>query len=556
MLLISVLGFSCLSVMVMTEDLIPLRMLNEFVYCPRLFWIEYVDNEFVDSEDTINGRFVHRNVDKVKSLPEDISDKFSARSIMLSSEKYGIIGKLDMVEGKDEHISPIEYKSGSMRDDNQAWETDTMQVAAQALLLRENGYTCDEAYIYYEKNRKKIAIPISENILDKTIEKIDEVKALLSTTKIPEPLIDSPKCIRCSLAAVCLPDEFVYLSAKGDDEIRRLYPARDDIYPMYVREQGAVIGKKNNQLTVRTKAETTTVNIMDISNLSIFGNVQISTQVMHELFRRDIPVCYFSLSGWFYGMSFGHFNKNGELRIAQYKSSIDERKSLNISRTIISGKIKNSRTLLRRNSKNRSEVALSELKKSIDDAMNAKTPQELLGVEGNAARIYFSNFTTMLKSDLKYEFENRNRRPPKDPVNALLSYLYAILLKDVTVSLVSVGLDPYVGFFHRMKYGKPSLALDLMEEYRSIVCDSVLLGLINNSIIKKDDFLYSGRSVALKDNSKKDVLSYYENRMDSLIRHPVFGYTISYRRTIEVQARLLARWITGEIKEYIPMSTK
>ncbi len=108
MLLISVLGFSCLSVMVMTEDLIPLRMLNEFVYCPRLFWIEYVDNEFVDSEDTINGRFVHRNVDKVKSLPEDISDKFSARSIMLSSEKYGIIGKLDMVEGKDEHISPIE----------------------------------------------------------------------------------------------------------------------------------------------------------------------------------------------------------------------------------------------------------------------------------------------------------------------------------------------------------------------------------------------------------------------------------------------------------------
>ena len=167
MLLISVLGFSCLSVMVMTEDLIPLRMLNEFVYCPRLFWIEYVDNEFVDSEDTINGRFVHRNVDKVKSLPEDISDKFNARSIMLSSEKYGIIGKLDMVEGKDEHISPIEYKSGSMRDDSQAWETDTFQVVAQALLLRENGYNCDEAYIYYEKNRKKIAVPISENILDK-----------------------------------------------------------------------------------------------------------------------------------------------------------------------------------------------------------------------------------------------------------------------------------------------------------------------------------------------------------------------------------------------------
>ncbi len=540
----------------MDNVFIPLRMLNEFIYCPRLFWLEFVDGQFTDSEDTIRGRFVHRNVDKSKPLHNEIEIGKTARSVTLYSEKYGISGKLDLLEMENGSVSPVEYKSGNMGKDGTPWDTDLYQTVAQVILLNDNGYKCNKGYVYYDRNRKRIEIIISDELVESTLSKISEVKELLNGETIPPPLVDSPKCIRCSLATICLPDETKYLSSGNFSDVRRLYPARDNAYPMYVREQGATIGKKNNQLIVKGKETSSTANFMDISSLSVFGNVQITTQALHELIHRNIPVCYFSLSGWFYGITTGNYNKNGELRVSQYQTSIDIQKSLSISKSIVAGKIKNSRTLLRRNGKPENKNALMELQTLIEKTATSVTSQELLGIEGNAARIYFARFPTMLKQQFKYDFESRNRRPPTDPVNALLSYVYSLLVKDVTVSLIVVGLDPYVGFFHKMKYGKPSLALDLMEEYRSIVGDSVVLGLINNSIIKESDFIHSGKSVAIEENARKKVIQYYENRMDTLIRHPLFGYTTSYRRTMEVQARLLSRCITGEINEYIPLTTR
>lgn len=538
----------------MDENLIPVRMINEFVYCQRLFWLEFVDKEFVDSEDTVNGRFTHRNVDKETFFPEK-SKEGKATSLLLSSEKYGIVGKIDLTEIKDGYAIPVEYKSGGVDREGQPWDTDLYQIGCQALLLIENGYKCREAYIYYEKNRKRISVKISDSLLNKTVLIINMARSLLDK-EIPEPLVDSPKCVKCSLASICLPDETYLLSGNEIEDVRRLYPARTDAYPMYVTEQGAILGKKNNNITVKIGDNIQIYNIMEISSISLFGNIQISTQLMHELFKRNIPVCYYSMSGWFDGMSISNFNKNGELRLKQYSVHNDEFKSLFIARSIVAGKIKNSRTLIRRNNKTKNPKVLEALNNCIAEAKKAKNTAELLGIEGLAARIYFENFNNLLSPDLDFEFQNRNRRPPKDPLNAMLSYIYSIIVKDITVHIISVGLDPYIGFFHTMKYGKPSLALDLMEEYRSIIGDSVVISLVNNKIIGKNDFIYSGNSVAISGNAKKKFLNYYENRMNTLIKHPVFGYTISYRRTMEVQARLLARVISGELKEYIPMYTR
>ena len=380
---------------------------------------------------------------------------------------------------------------------------------------------------------------------------------LLKIGEIPDPLIDSPKCIGCSLSEICLPDETYLYHDHHVEDIRRLYPARDDRYPMYVKDQGAYITKKNNKLVVTTnKGIKTEVNIIEISNLSIFGNIQISTQVMHELFKMEIPVLYYSLSGWFYGIAQGIYNKNSILRLNQYKIVNNKLSSLYIAKIIVAGKIKNSRTIIRRNIDDKNSVSLSLLKQCINDSLNSKNENELLGIEGNAARIYFSEFYKLLKSGSGFNVDNRNRRPPKDPVNSLLSYLYSILLKDVIVSILSVGMDPYIGFYHKFKYGKPSLALDLMEEYRSIIVDSLVLSLINKSIITINDFIITKYGVFIKDRAKNKILEAYEAKMNSLIKHPVFGYTISYRRTIEVQARLLLRYINGEINRYIPMYTR
>lgn len=182
--------------------------------------------------------------------------------------------------------------------------------------------------------------------------------------------------------------------------------------------------------------------------------------------------------------------------------------------------------------------------------------QALLGIEGTAARMYFSLFPGMLRSDLAFDFRERNRRPPRDPVNALLSFLYTLLLKDCVTAITAVGLDPYIGFFHQLHYGRPSLALDLAEEFRPLVADSVVLTLINNGMVDKGDFIQRGAACALKPLARRKVIEAYEARLETLVTHPVFGYSVSYRRILEIQARLLARVVAGELTAYRSFITR
>jgi CRISP-associated protein Cas1 len=186
--------------------------------------------------------------------------------------------------------------------------------------------------------------------------------------------------------------------------------------------------------------------------------------------------------------------------------------------------------------------------------------ETLLALEGAAAKTYFAHFGGLLKADeggtAGFDFTARNRRPPGDSVNALLSFLYAILAKDAAVTLQAVGFDPMLGFFHRPRYGRPSLALDLMEEFRPLVVDSVVLSMINNREVGKSDFVRRGGAVALTGEGRKKVLAAHERRMAIEVKHPIFGYTVSYRRLLEVQARLLSRHVLGEIPIYPAFCTR
>lgn len=182
----------------------------------------------------------------------------------------------------------------------------------------------------------------------------------------------------------------------------------------------------------------------------------------------------------------------------------------------------------------------------------------MLGLEGAASRIYFLHFAGMIKCGddesigPAFDFQSRNKRPPKDPVNALLSFLYAVLTKEMTVTLLSVGFDPYLGFYHRPRYGRPALALDLMEEFRPIIVDSVVVSAINNGEIKPIHFIRRGPATALIARGRKKILGAFERRMDTTVTHPLFGYKVSYRRILEVQARLLGRHLLREVPSYIP----
>lgn len=219
-------------------------------------------------------------------------------------------------------------------------------------------------------------------------------------------------------------------------------------------------------------------------------------------------------------------------------------------------KLRNARTLLRRNARGETppEAALGGLRRASRAAGEAKSLAELLGVEGNGAAIYFGSFGSMLsnaseESLRRFAFENRNRRPAIDPVNAMLSFAYAMLVRELTTTLSAVGFDPYRGFYHQPRYGRPALALDVMEPFRPILADSTVITAVNNGEVKPSDFVWAGRACALSPAGRKKMIAAFERRLATEITHPVFGYRLSYRRVLEVQARLLGRHLTGKIPE-------
>lgn len=641
---------------------IPARMMNEFVYCPRLFYYEFVEGVFVESADTLRGSALHDRVDsgtgampaaksktagksKVESpeaqvetgdtagatgatqggegesqVPDQKSDMenetIHSRSVQMGSERLGVIAKMDLVEARaarandaDEdlfsvlEVCPVDYKAGAPKegaeaksepDRPQLWDTDKMQLGLQALILRDNGYTCNEGIIYYRTTKQRVRLPITPELENWILQNIADAKRVIAGP-IPSPLVNSPKCVRCSLAPVCLPDETRMLAQtplateveveqkagtpSEDSEakaLRRLIAARDDTRPLYLNSQGFRVGCKDEVLQIKDKDKLVEeIRLRDLSHVALFGNIQISTQAIQSLCELEIPVTYFSMGGWFYGITRGHGLKNVFLRMEQFRWARDATVCLSLAKQFVHGKIRNHRTLLMRNHLEPPPPAILKLKRASEDALAASSIDELLGIEGAAATQYFQQFSGMVKvgddlaapserpaeKDAKqlafnFNFANRNRRPPTDPVNAMLSLAYSLLSKDCALAALAVGFDPYIGFFHQPRFGRPALALDLMEEFRPLIAESTVLSCINNRVVTEKDFVRAGQAVNLTAPGRKRFFQMYEQRMSSLITHPLFDYKVSYRRALELQARLLAKALTGEIQQYVPLLTR
>lgn len=545
-------------------ELVPARMLNEYAYCPRLFFLEWVQARFAESADTVEGRWQHRVVDQESGpvpSPEHADELGTARSVMLSSPSLGLVARLDLIEGDDGDVVPVDYKRGSPPvNPTRSWEPERVQLCAAGLLLREAGYRCRRGVLYFAASRTRVGVELDEALVDRTLELLRGLREVAVSDLAPPPLVDSPRCPRCSLVGLCLPDETNALAARSELPPRRMVPARDDAQPLYVTTQGAYIGKAKGRLVVSLKGEeVASVRTLDVSQLCVFGNVQVTTQLLRELMAREVPVCFFSHGGFFSGVAHGLPSKHVELRRRQV--AVASLGGLEIARRVIEGKIRNSRTLLRRNTRAVLATTIDSLATLAADAAKATSVAQLLGLEGAAARLYFEAFSTMLRPELglpggPFELGGRNRRPPRDPINSLLSYAYALLTKELTVVTFAAGFDPYLGFFHRPRFGRPALALDLAEEFRPLIAESTVLSVVNNGQIKPSDFVARAGAVTLTTEGRKTFLKAYERRMRTQVVHPRFGYRVSYRRILEVQARLLGAAILGEIPEYPSFTTR
>jgi CRISP-associated protein Cas1 len=548
---------------VLTElpELVPARMLNEYAYCPRLFFLEWVDSLWASNADVAEGDRRHRRVDAgggAAPLPDEGELKV-ARSVELASERLGIVAKLDLVEAADGGVIPVDLKKGRPALDGTPWEADAIQVCAQVLLLREHGYSVARGELFYSETRQRVAVETTPELVARTLEIVAEARKAAARLVPPPPLQSSPKCPRCSLVGICLPDETNLLARRNDGPPRRLIAADPDAAPLYVTEQGAMVGVDGGRLTVSKRREPlASVRLIDVLHVCAYGNIQVSAQALRSLFERDIDVFHFSYGGWLLGMTTGLPSKNVMLRIRQTTAAA--RGQLDAPRRMIAGKIRNCRVLLRRNGGEGMARTVGQLAGLAQQAERAAGAPELLGIEGVAARLYFEAFPALVERAAELPGPGftglRNRRPPTDVVNCLLSFCYGLLTKEVMAACLAVGFDPYVGLFHRPRFGRPALALDLAEEFRPLLADSTVLTLVNNREIGGSDFLVRAGAVTLTGEGRKSVIRAWERRMTTQVRHPLFGYTVSYRRAVELQARILAAHLVGELPQYEPLVTR
>lgn len=542
--------------------LVPARMVNEYVYCPRLAYLMWVQGEFAHNEYTVDGAIKHRRVDKktggLPAQPEEAGE-IHARSVLLSSEGLGVTAKIDLVEGEGRLVTPVDYKRGKRPHVAAGVHApERVQIGIQGLLLQEHGFECKEGIIYFVASKERIRVALDAALVEETREAIAGLRATAAQGEIPPPLADSPKCPRCSLVGICVPDEIAFLNRTATAP-RPIFPQADSALPLYVQSPRAYVRKDGERLRVmEEKTEIASARLLDTSQVVLFGSAGVSTPALQECFRRDIPVTFLSYGGWFMGHMVGTGHKNVETRTNQYRASFDDAACLRLARGWIAAKIANCRTLLRRNWKADDGKAPLELLRAMQEdlqrAMRSGSLESLLGSEGVAAARYYREFQKMLRTEdeaaLQFDFNGRNHRPPKDPVNALLSFGYAMLAREWTVALAAVGLDPYRGFFHQPRFGRPALALDMMEPFRPLIVDSAVLTAINNEEVHKTDFVSAAGSCTLSESGRKRFIAVYERRLSQEVTHPLFGYQLSYRRLLEVQSRLLIRHLAGEIPRY------
>ena len=337
--------------------------------------------------------------------------------------------------------------------------------------------------------------------------------------------------------------------------------------------------KKGAGGTVISEAYKKRIPLHKVDYVVVMGEITMTASAIYLLMEKNIEIHYLNYYGQFKGCLSPPLGKNSLLRMAQHRTHNDLARRCELARRFVIGKLSNQRTMLQRYNRKQSDAVMAQEVDQIGKLMRmltsldievetvqqlttgdvgiSGTPLEtILGLEGAGSAAYFRCFGKLLADQEKWIFEGRVKRPPTDAVNALLSYGYSLLTSQVGSALQIVGFDQYIGFLHSSTYGRPALALDLMEEFRPLIVDSVVLTLLNNRMLTPDDFIVELGAYRLKKEPRKVFLTRFEERLNEEVTHPIFGYKVKYRRCIELQARLIAKYLTGEIAEYPPFTSR
>jgi CRISPR-associated protein Cas1 len=331
---------------------------------------------------------------------------------------------------------------------------------------------------------------------------------------------------------------------------------------VYITQNDAFIGKTDERLTVKAdRKQILDVPLIKIDGVVILGRATLSPAAVIELLERKIPLSFMTSTGRYLGRLEPELTKNIFVRAAQWKAAGESEQAVHIVQGVIRGKLKNYRNTLLRHAREHADTglqtAIARIEQSIQAIDRTRSIDSLRGLEGNGSAAYFAVFDRLIRAS-GFSFNVRNRRPPLDPINSLLSFGYALLRHDIQGALNIVGFDPYLGYLHVERYGRPSLALDLMEEFRPLVVDAVVLSAVNKRSLFSHDFLSEplGGAVSLTDEGRRSFLRLYELKKLSEFKHPVLGRKCTYQEAFEIQARLLAKYLMAETDKYPPLILK
>lgn len=526
------------------SSLLRVMALHALAYCERLFCFEEVEEIRVADANVYAGRRLHA----------ELEDNETLETLELADEELGLTGKLDAVRNRNGEIYPYEHKRGRSNN-GAAWRSDRIQVSAYAMLLeRSIQRPVTQGRIRYHRDSKTVIVPVDEEAKREVIESIERAREIRESPFRPPVTENERLCIACSLAPICLPEETRKAKDVAYDTIR-LFPPHPDKQTVHVIGHGDRLGRSGEAIKIQTRGGGDVIlPTEDVREIVLHGNAQASTQALSLCAWRDIPVHWISAGG---NYQFSLTNGIGGVRrrIRQYVYLANAENALSLAKRTVANRMENQyQALMRQTRENR--PARNAVRKHLDQIKRLKSrtgeannPDTLRGFEGACSNTYFSALRTVLDASLPepFRFSKRTRRPPRDRFNAILSFGYSLLQRSVMSSILIVGLEPSLGYYHTPRSSAHPLALDLMELFRVIVWDVTVIGsLKRNAWDAEKDFQITPGQVWLSDSGRRKAIEFFENLLNETWKHPMLGYSLSYGRHIELETRLLEKvWTEG-----------
>lgn len=529
------------------NELLRVHSLHALEYCERLFFLEEVEDLHVSDAAVFAGRTLHLELAQGEERVE----------LDLSSERLGLYGKVDALRNRDGALIIHEHKRGRHAEGAQgaeAWPSDRIQAGAYALLAEEQFPGARlECRVRYHQTQTTVRFPLDDRLRQDVRSAIEKAHRIRTQTERPPITAEERKCARCSLAPVCLPEEERF---QPEVEHRpRLFPEDDPRQVVHVTQPGSRIGRSADQLIVTPReGDESRLPIKTVSAVVIHGASQVSAQALATCVDNAIGVHWFTAGGRYLG-ALGGSEERVHRRLRQFEALRDPATCLALARRLVASKVEGQLRFLLRASRGDS-AARAAMAQQVRDMRNllpaireATSTQTLLGLEGTGAARYFAALPHLLGTQVEppLRFDGRTKRPPRDRFNAVLSFLYGLVHREVHAALLAVGLDPAFGFYHQPRSSAGPLALDLMEEFRVPLADMPLVGSLNRKAWEpKEDFQVASDHVWLSPSGRAKAIELFERRKHETWKHNRLGYSLSYTRLVELEARLLEKEWTGK----------